>query len=46
MGVWDSGPDYNILEITEDRMVLLGRKQTGDCMSEDGWFTLTFVTAF
>lgn len=46
MGVWDSGPDYNIVEITEDRMVLTVRQQNGDCTAGEGWFTLTFVTAF
>ena len=46
MGVWDSGPDYNIVEITEDRMVLTVRQQNGDFTAGEGWFTLTFVTAF
>lgn len=43
MGVWDSGPVYDILELTEDRLVIHGSIQTGDCQQGDGWFTLTFV---
>jgi hypothetical protein len=43
MGVWDSGPFYDVLEITEDRLVLHGPIQTGDCQQAEGWFTLTFV---
>lgn len=46
MGVWDSGPDYNIAEIEEDRMVLTVRQQNGDCTPGEGWFTLVFVTSF
>lgn len=43
MGVWDSGPVYDILELTEDRLVIHGPIQTGDCQQAAGWFTLTFV---
>lgn len=43
MGVWDSGPNYDIVELTEDRLVIHGPIQTGDCTQGGGWFTLTFV---
>lgn len=43
MGVWDSGPVYDILELTEDRLVVHGPIQTGDCQQSAGWFTLIFV---
>ncbi|MDA0912970.1 MAG: PKD domain-containing protein [Bacteroidetes bacterium] len=43
MGVWDSGPVYDILELTEDRLVIHGPIQTGDCQQSAGWFTLIFV---
>jgi len=43
MGVWDSGPAYDILELTEDRLVIHGPIQTGDCQQAAGWFTLIFV---
>ena len=43
MGVWDSGPVYDILEITEDRLVIHGPIQTGDCQQSEGWFTLIFI---
>lgn len=43
MGVWDSGPFYDIIELTEERLVVHGPIQTGDCQQADGWFTLIFV---
>jgi len=43
MGVWDSGPAYDIVEITEDRLVLHAPIQNGDCTAGDGYFTLTFI---
>ena len=43
MGVWDSGPFYDVVEITEDRLVLHGPIQGGDCIQAEGWFTITFV---
>jgi hypothetical protein len=43
MGVWDSGPVYDIIELTENRLVVHGPIQTGDCSQADGWFTLVFV---
>jgi hypothetical protein len=45
MGVWDSGPFYDIVEITEDRLVLHGPTQSGDCEQTDGWFTIIFMAA-
>ncbi len=43
MGVWDSGPVYDIVELTEDRLVIHGPLQTGDCQPAGGWFTMIFV---
>lgn len=43
MGVWDSGPAYDIVEITENRLVLHAPIQNGDCTEGTGFFTLTFV---
>ncbi len=43
MGVWDSGPVYDIVELTEETLVLHGRIQNGDCTAGDGYFTLTFT---
>jgi hypothetical protein len=43
MGVWDSGPYYDIVDLTENRLVLHGPIQGGDCIQEEGWFTLVFV---
>ena len=45
MGIWDSGPFYDIVEITEDRLVLHGPTQSGDCEQTDGWFTIIFIAA-
>ena len=45
MGIWDSGPYYDIVEITEDRLVIHGPTQTGDCQQSDGWFTIIFTAA-
>lgn len=42
MGVWDSGPTYDIVELTEETLVLHGRIQNGDCTAGEGYFTLTF----
>lgn len=38
IGVKNSGPVYDIIELTEDRMVLLSQQTDGD-----GWFTQIFV---
>jgi hypothetical protein len=43
MGVWDSGPYYDIVDLTENRLVLHGPIQGGDCIQEEGWFTIVFV---
>lgn len=43
MGVWDSGPYYDIVELTEERLVIHGPIQTGDCQQDAGWFTMIFV---
>lgn len=43
MGVWDSGPVYDIVELTEETLVLHGKIQNGDCTAGDGYFTLTFT---
>ena len=42
MGVWDSGPYYDIVELTESRLVLHGPIQEGDCIQGEGWFTIVF----
>jgi hypothetical protein len=42
MGVWDSGPTYIIAELTENRLVVNGLQQSGDCVSSGGYFTLIF----
>ena len=42
IGVWDSGPTYDIVELTEETLILHGRIQNGDCTAGDGYFTLTF----
>ena len=42
MGVWDSGPYYDIVELTENRLVLHGPIQEGDCIQGEGWFTIVF----
>jgi PKD repeat protein len=42
MGVWDSGPTYDIVELTEETLVLHGRIQNGDCTPGNGYFTLSF----
>jgi hypothetical protein len=44
MGVWDSGPTYTIAELTENRLVVNGLQQSGDCVSSGGYFTLIFET--
>ncbi len=42
MGVWDSGPVYDIVELTEETLILHGSLQNGDCTAAEGFFTLTF----
>jgi hypothetical protein len=43
MGVWDSGPTFDIVDITEDRMVVVSPQQNGDCSAGEGFFTLIFT---
>ncbi len=43
MGVEDSGPEYEIVSITESEMVLLSATLPCDGSPSTGWFTLTFV---
>jgi len=43
MGVWDCGPSYDILELTEDRLVVMAPIQNGDCTAGEGYFTLIFA---
>lgn len=42
MGTWDSGPVYDIVELTETRLVIHGAVQTGECTTGDGFFTFIF----
>ena len=46
-GVWDSGPMYEVVELTEDELVVSAPWQSGDCspMNPQGFFTLKFVAA-
>lgn len=43
MGVEDSGPEYQVVSITNDEMVLLTTLKPCDGSPSPGWFTLTFV---
>ena len=43
MGVWDCGPSYDILELTEDRLVVMAPLMNGDCTNGEGYFTLIFA---
>lgn len=43
MGVWDSGPLYDIVELTETSLIIHGAVQTGECSTGEGFFTLSFV---
>lgn len=45
MGVEDSGPEYEIVSISDTEMVLLSPIATCDGSASPGWFTLTFVPA-
>lgn len=42
MGTWDSGPAYDIVELTETRLVIHAPIQDGDCAQADGYFTFIF----
>lgn len=43
MGVEDSGPTYDIIEVSEDKMMLLTPLKPCDGSPSTGWFTLTFL---
>jgi hypothetical protein len=43
MGVWDSGPSYEIVELTETNLVIHGIVNGPDCSPQTGYFTLRFV---
>jgi hypothetical protein len=43
MGVWDAGPTFDIVELTEDRLVVSAPIQLGDCTNGEGYFTLYFA---
>ena len=43
IGTWDSGPAYDIVELTETRLVLHSTQRNGDCTQGDGFFTYIFV---
>ncbi|WP_235291305.1 PKD domain-containing protein [Portibacter lacus] len=45
MGVEDSGPTYDVFEISETKMVLLAPNKPCDGTGSTGWFTLTFFSA-
>ena len=43
IGTWDSGPAYDIVELTETRLVLHSTQRNGDCTQGEGFFTYIFV---
>lgn len=45
MGVEDSGPTYDIVEVSEDEMILLAPLKPCDGSPSTGWFTMTFYKA-
>jgi len=45
MGVEDSGPEYQIVSMTDQEMVLLAPIAPCDGSPSNGWFTITFVAA-
>ena len=42
MGTWDSGSVYDIVELTETRLVVVAPIQNGDCSLGEGFFTFIF----
>ena len=42
MGTWDSGPVYDIVELTDTRLVIHGAIQDGSCQTAEGYFTFIF----
>lgn len=45
MGIEDTGPEYNIVSVSETTMVLLTPIKPCDGSESPGWFTLTFFAA-
>lgn len=45
MGIEDSGITYDIVEVTEDKMIMLTPLRPCDGSPSTGWFTLTFLKA-
>lgn len=43
MGVWDAGPTFDLIELTEERMVVSAPIMNGDCSAGEGYFTLYFA---
>jgi hypothetical protein len=41
-GAMDSGPEYEVLSITETSLTVVGQQSTQDCNVMDGFWTLTF----
>jgi hypothetical protein len=41
-GAMDSGPEYEVLTITETSLTVVGQQSTQDCNVGDGFWTLTF----
>jgi hypothetical protein len=41
-GAMDSGPEYEVLSITETSLTVVGQQSTEDCNVMDGFWTLTF----
>ncbi len=42
MGLWDSGPEYTIVSMDAESMVLVSLIRAQDCGPAEGYFTLTF----
>ena len=42
MGLWDSGPEYTIVSVDAESMVLISPLRSADCTPLEGYFTLTF----
>ena len=43
MGVWEAGPTFDIVELTEDRLLVSAPIMNGDCTNGEGYFTLYFA---
>ena len=42
MGLWDSGPEYTVVSVDAESMVLVSSIRAQDCGPLEGYFTLTF----